>query len=865
MIRMQIQEAKLFRQPLQRTKTLYLASLASPEVAMRLHIAENVLRPECGYRLYEFTVPKELEDHLPPPVSSDEEELCCLDRTLTAYCIAYGVSPANIRYTINYLCEDAPRFELLPVADPRRRAYSILELLAIMRTLRYNESFGSISFAEAQLDALNGLHDNHGGEHVCTRTKRGTPIRLSADELGRSCLLVQEIRALAATSKKLRRMDFSGCISTKPPEYNDEGLPKTKDIGCGIVEALFPLCKHQTTNVDWISLSGITLSETDLDYLVAAAVDKACHFRALELSRCGLSDRSLGLIMDALRAQDNTLEALDISGNLARLSPAVFDSQISVFGFIRKLNLSNVSRTSGPESILSADTLLTWRLEELKLSGTAINHHTVEALAEYLRSPQSEPLHELALDHAFLTGSEIATLMRAMTRESGPTRNLHLDISHNNIIKDHDQLTSAIAENCAPTHLSLRAIEYRDENIFRHLIMSLRVNRSIQYLDISRASLPCDASEETSHALERMFAENDVLEELDISGEDSRLEISKFGVGLNTALSGLKYNKSLHVLRIQYQKLGLPGAGMLAEVLKENDTLRELHCEHNDIPLSALTDMINALFTNTTLVYMPLMEEGRSAALKQTEREVKYIRDEPISPRKPSSPVVKPSSSFGVRRGLANMKKNANRTASAYTPSFPSFQSSRSSSRSTSSPLMSPSHFSFSSSPKTKQNASSPVAAPLPQLTDQDIQAALRLVSESWDRQQYRLQQYLQRNWCILQGIPTAMEIQEEEFERPASVGSLSKVLERVKYDSTPRAEKELDFGPDFNDDPDIGSLIHGDNDNTASFEKFLLDSGSSSPTETRSPDEMRSPDLEMAFSQRGDEPETPTQKGFFG
>lgn len=38
------------------------------------------------------------------------------------------------------------------------------------------------------------------------------------------------------------------------------------------------------------------------------------------------------------------------------------------------------------------------------------------------------------------------------------------------------------------------------------------------------------------------------------------------------------------------------------------------------------------------------------------------------------------------------------------------------------------------------------------------------------------------------------MEIDDEKFERPESAGSLSKMLEQVKYDTTPRAEKSLYF-----------------------------------------------------------------------
>lgn len=899
-IRLHVSDDKFeltFRQPLGRPKTLYLASLASHDIAIRLHHVENVLRPEIGQRLYKFIVPPEVDDQLAPPVDSEVEEHCCFERTLTAYCIAYDVNPSKICYTIDYTCEDAPRFQLLPLANSRRKEYSAAELLAVMRALRYNETFGSISFSGVHLDVLNGLNDSYGSELACSKTKKGTPIRLTEEELSRSCLLVQEIRALAATNKKLRRFDFSSCITTKPPEYTDDAEFRPVDIGCGIVEALFPLCKHQTTNVDWIALNGIHLSETDLDYLVGAAVDKACHFRAIELSRCSLTDRTLSLVLDALRAQENTLESLDISGNNARISPAIFDSQINVFGFIRKLNLSYTSRTSGPEPLLSAETLLSWRLDELKLTGTTLNENSIRALAEYLRHPQSDALHELHMDHAYLSGADIAILLQAMKHGSHQPRNLHLDISHNNVTKDYDQLAKAISAGQSPTHLTMRAIEYRDETVFRHLINALRKNRSILYLDLSRASLPSDASEDTSQALEQLFAENDTLEELDISGEDSRLETSRFGVGLNRALKGLRHNKSLHTLRVQFQRLGLPGASILADVLKENRTLRELHCEHNEIPLSALTDMINALGKNTTLVFLPVMSESRVAALKHTEAEVKHIRDEtPMSPTKsPSSPVGK-THHFGMRKGLANVKKNVNRTASAYTPSFPSFPSAH---RSTSTPAPSTTH-TFQSSSKTKLHTASPMSAPLTQLSDQDIQAALRLVAESWDRQQYRLQQYLHRNWCIMQGIPTAMEIEEEEFERPSSVGSLSKLIERVRLESTPTAEKELDFGshatlepprsnisngsttsivspvppqleiPRFDDDDEDESKTPG----RAGFNRFLLGSGGSSPEESRSrssTEDRTSPVLEMQMHPgfglgiSGETSvRTPTQQKFF-
>ncbi|KAK5109527.1 hypothetical protein LTR62_006979 [Meristemomyces frigidus] len=788
-----------FRQPLQRPRSLYLASVACHEIITQLHFAENYLRPEAGERLFNFKAPPEVEMLLPPPVTSDEDN-ACLDRTLTAYCVAYGVNAGNVRYTITQQCEDAPRFELLPPADARRPEYGPIELLAIARALRYNDSFGSISLAGICLDSLNGLHDNYGREHVCSRTKKGTPIKLSGDELGRSCLLVQEVRALAAASKRLRRMDFSDCVtnkySTQSNTIDEEGT-KTKDIGCGVVEALFPLCKHQTTNVDWICLNGINLSETDLDYLVGAAVEKSCHLRAVELSRCGLNDRSMGLILDALRAQDNTLEAIEIAGNAGRLNPVTFDSQMAMFGFIRKLDLSYVSRTSGAEPLLQAETMLMWRLQELRLTGTTLNSATVDAIATYLAHPQSSSLHALYLDSSYLTGRDVATLLHSMSHNPFEPRDLHLDISQCNLGDDVLVVTKAISEGLTPLHLTMRAIEYRDENTFRKLLNALTMNKSIRYLDISHTALPGEISDDTCRALERLLADNDTLHELDMSGEESRLASSRFGSGINQALAGLKKNKSLQCFRIEKQKLGLQGASTLADVLKVNNTLRELHCGNNEIPLHGFTDLVDSLTENTTLLHLPTMDDGRAAAFRSADVTMKMMSDadDPLSPRSPSS---YGSGSFqgssAVKRSFTSLKRSATRSASSYVPHRSMTPSSR---VSTASPMSSPMSFTLPS-PRNKQASQSPTSAPLG-FTIQDVQSTHRLLGEQWDRQCLRLAESLERNWCLFNGTETPHSSTEP---------SHSTLPQYITSDTTPRAERQVYFDSPV-DDRDPSSYQH--------------------------------------------------------
>ncbi|KAI9793359.1 MAG: hypothetical protein M1816_000251 [Peltula sp. TS41687] len=712
-----------FRFPLRKLYTLNLASSASTEIALWLRHEAVYLRPEWLEQPFLFQVPRGSED-LSEPISIRDEDHHCLDRTLIAHCAAYDINTSNIRYTIHYDVEDAPQFMLLPPASLHRTAYSPLEWLAVLRTLRYNESFRSISFGGNNLDVLHGLRDGHGIEHIAWECRSG--VTLDLQDRGQKSLLVQEIQGIALKSKKLRRMDFSNCIIRKPQD-DDTGV---RDPGCEVVEALFPLCRRLLTNVDWIVLNGIVLGETDLDYLVDAAVERACHLRALEISRCGLTDRSLQLILNAMLSQDNTLESIDISGNLARLSPSTFQSQIGHFGFIRKLNLSRVHRNSGPEPLVAPETILTWRLEQLDLSETAVNEQTVDSVSAYLASTMSDTLREIRLNQCGLTGKDVAIFLRSMSRGPGQARNLHLE---NRLEKDHDELVAAIAGGFTPTHLTMRMVEYQKEDHFRELILAMKNNTTLKYLDISKASLPFDASDETCEALQQMFMENETLEEVDISGEHAHLEVAKFGIGLNHALTGLKKNKTLKVLRIEYQKLGLQGANTLSSVLEDNSTLREIYCENNDINLQAMTVLVDGLARNKFILYLPRMDSDRASSLMRLEKEYQSIRSTEPTPN------VKQSS---VRRTLATVR-SAKGTSATTQPAY----------------------------------------------TEQDIRDALMMMSEKWDRQASRLEQILLRNINIARGVPVPSDHEEEQQDRPSSGNSFTTMLKMAAQSTTPTLE----------------------------------------------------------------------------
>lgn len=709
-----------------------LASYAAPDIALHLRSASEYLRPEWLRQPFFFDVPPQLDDQAMLP-NFPKEDHDCFDRTLIAYCAGYDVDTSRICYSVNYECEDAPCFQLLPPVNGP--SYSTLELLAVFRALRYNESFSSLSFAQIDLTPLRHSYDPFGSDVDSLCTRSGNPVNvLGHQDLP---LLGQEIRGLALKSRRLRRLDFSHTI---PHATLAEGQ---QPIDCGILEALVPLCKRSLTNVDWIVLTGLRLSEGDLNYLVDAASERKCHLRALEIGECGLSVHDIDVLLSTLSCQENTVEVIDISGAQGRFSPELFQREIGAFTRIRRLNLTRVQKTAGSEPLVAPEALLAWRLEALYLSQTPLNEQTVDSISTYLAMSKSDILRELHVNQCGLTGHDLATFFRSMVNDEKQPRSMHISANENRLKAGNTVMFRALGQNFGPTSLSMRMMDFEKENHFRELVGALKTNTTLRYLDVSRASLPYDASLETCEALRDMFATNQTLEELDISGEHAHLDTTRFGIGLNIALRGLEKNKSLKTLRIEHQALGLQGASTLAEVLQKNTTLLEIHCEHNDINLQSFTALVDALEKNHTLLFMSSMDHDRAKSMDKVRHELEAVdRVESPKPAKHGGGLKKAIA--GTLAGKSHGKGHRHSSSLSSTTSF----------------------------------------------TDQDVAAVMSMLNDKWDIQVGRMQKYLFRNYCQAHGIPWE-EGGADESNRLSTAtdeSSLAQIMQRVKLDRTPTA-----------------------------------------------------------------------------
>lgn len=152
-----------------------------------------------------------------------------LRRTLDAFLVAYHCSP--VEWEINWKTALAPEFRLLP--PKAGNTYTNLQLLAVMRSLRFNGYFNSISFNGVDLTGLWDKSDLLGKTSVpymnrscespstsltmlsqCS-TNDATGIALNEVELGPvkfGSLLHQELHGLAFCSETVRQIDFTNCF-----------------------------------------------------------------------------------------------------------------------------------------------------------------------------------------------------------------------------------------------------------------------------------------------------------------------------------------------------------------------------------------------------------------------------------------------------------------------------------------------------------------------------------------------------------------------------------------------------------------------------------------------------------------------------
>ncbi|QSL67112.1 hypothetical protein MERGE_001501 [Pneumocystis wakefieldiae] len=585
-----------FQIPCNSTNCLDFASCKSDEIMTIIKKTIDHLRPHWPSTPFSINLPQYFEALSLSKKSEDiKENIESFQHTLRGYAISYGVDASNIYYQI-YQKDSKSVFRLLPPTHfvskkYSNKDYSLLELLAVFRSLRY-QLFNEISFADINLSCLKAKKYRHDDANFHERAI----LNLKAG-LGRGSVLQEELRDLAIFNKSLIKLNLSGTIP-KACISND-----SDEKGSEVVAALMPLNRHELiTQVRCFNFSKIELDSVDVDWLLDAVTNKFNRLEGLELSKCGLSCRSLSILLQGLEIQHNTMMTLDLSHNPGIIEISALNDTLSKLSYLKILRLGYCT-FDFPETFIQPQSLCSLRLHELFLDGIILSEAIIFLISLYLSDYASFSLRVLSLKSCGMTGTNFAKILNAINLVDQPRdERLQILAGDNRLFDGHDEIVSSILMGRGPARISIASLDYSSEEQFQHLLKAITVSKHISHLDISRIGLPYEASKETCKYLAELFEKNTSLRELDLTGEIGLLQTTGFGSGIIHSLKSLEKNKSLEVLKIEGNSIKEKGAEIIANVLLVNTTLRRIDLDKNMIGFKGFSAIVSAMARNKTVI-----------------------------------------------------------------------------------------------------------------------------------------------------------------------------------------------------------------------------------------------------------------------
>jgi hypothetical protein len=168
-----------FRVPWQQTFTIELASRYYRRIVLTLLKADSLIRPHWpdSWRYGVVFRVNDLSDHAPPFSALNASALpehLSFNRTLDSYLLAYGCSP--VQWECTWHGWITPEFRLLPQRDGR--AHTALQLGAVLRALRYQTFFRSISFHNVDISPLSAMKGDLRANAwtIHTRSSKSHPV-----------------------------------------------------------------------------------------------------------------------------------------------------------------------------------------------------------------------------------------------------------------------------------------------------------------------------------------------------------------------------------------------------------------------------------------------------------------------------------------------------------------------------------------------------------------------------------------------------------------------------------------------------------------------------------------------------------------
>ncbi|KAK1756075.1 RNI-like protein [Echria macrotheca] len=616
-----------FRHPFSSCVVLELASRFYRRLIRVLGTADRYLQPNWPLRRQTAEIFR-VRGLGEPQYLVPREDFGSVRRTLDAYAAAYRCRP--VEWEINWKGLYSPEFRVLPAKDGSR--YSPQQLLAVLRALRYNDYFHSLSFRDVDLSSLHNVYDTFATTKspMAYMSRTGViPSTADIEILQQSSVLHQEFHALAFCSEAVYQID----VSRSPTPRGKKEPPSTLQF----LTPILALLRSGITRCHNLVLSGNPIGHSDLVDIVETL--EAGKILGLDISSCGLFENDLKSLVAAFQGRFHPLRSLNISGNPGRLPARLLPDMLYSLVELRELNLRGSLQADSDisEPLIPYEILVQLEcLEDLDLAGFKLNIETIEDLCAFLHHRANYPgdggvcrLRRLVLDHCGITGGQVAELCRSIGYDSG----MLLSVSGNLLEDGIDYLADAISGDLAPAGLLMEQVEFKDEDNYVRLIRALARNRSISLLSLAGTaptpfpdaiSQPC--SDDVIATLEDFFAHNQTVQFLDLSGFSCKLEDGQLAKGFARSLAGLTKNTGMTHLRIRSQNLH-DDVGVLGQMLKENRTLRVLDCQENQFNLSSVKFLVSSVKANDTLICLPFSVAEQVAIWNNIQQSLRKTSD----------------------------------------------------------------------------------------------------------------------------------------------------------------------------------------------------------------------------------------------
>ncbi|KAH8673931.1 hypothetical protein BX600DRAFT_220405 [Xylariales sp. PMI_506] len=617
----------IFRLPLEKPKHLELSSRHHRGIISRLFKADTYLKPAWPlWTRNEIFYIDGASEQIPLP---EGEDYGGFKRTLEAFLEGYECS--SVAWKVNWRgVKYPPEFQLLPPQNKKR--YSVKQLLAVFRALRFNDYFKSLSFHNVNFSALSGLFDNKDRLEPTiwlSRTGKRTLTRDEYEVLEKSSILFQEIVALLLGSESVRHIDLSFVLpdATIGARSSITGSGLSQSLSCEVVPPIVFLLRSLQTRCKSIILNGNPLSSTDVSEINQILQYRPGLMRGLGFSQCKLDDMSMILLWEAIHEQRHSLEVLEFSRNFSCLEATRISRTLREANKICRLDLAHCLKgdLDGPlfHPWNTSPYSDAWVLEEVDLSGWKVNFDTIRELLHYMELEESGNLKKLCLNNCGISG-EIAT---AILCKTGAGRDLHLQLNSNPLESGSTDWIDLIHENEAPRKLHLDMIQFSHEINFNRLLRAFANNDSIEFLSLVGTGPPNSSSSETPKLLSQLFETNTSLTFLDISGYSGKLEDVHLGWSLSDSLRGLKQNTTLRQLRMQNHDMGSgEDVNELCRVIAANKGLAMLDIRHNSFDHDQFSQLVHSLGLNRSIISFPMAPSDCDHAVDKEKRQ--YMRQQ---------------------------------------------------------------------------------------------------------------------------------------------------------------------------------------------------------------------------------------------